>query len=231
MTNFNNIYRRLTSTTEKFKLDFPESTYAESMDRVLDRGIVYSEKSDSINHGTFSFTNGELEGIYVIASVETYLKYAEVVGGGIGSIYSSTETALKAIEATDISPGRISVDGVEVATDTSAYKLFLSSIMKIEDISTYDYVLRDKGIIESSYLRYSDNEGMERLALENIPTGFSFLKKVINHYSSGDLGVTASGFKDVVDRIMDKGIVIRILPNKIIIASVETYLKFAEVVG
>ena len=232
MTNFNNIYRRLTSTTEKEKLDNPQQTYAESMDRVLDKGIVFSEKSDSINHGTFSFTNGELEGIYVIASVETYLKYAEALGAGIGNIYSNTETALKAFEVAGTSPGgRISVDGIEVANNiSSGSELFLSSIMKIEDISIDDDRLREKGIIESSYLRYSDSEGMERLQLEQIPTGFSFLKKLINHHSSGVLGTTSS-FGEVVDRILDKGLVIKIQPTHVCVASVETYLKLAEAVG
>jgi hypothetical protein len=201
------------------------------MDRVLDKGIVFSEKSDSINHGTFSFTNGELEGIYVIASVETYLKCAEVVGAGIGNIYSSNETALKAFEVAGTSPGgRISVDGIEVANNiSSGSELFLSSIMKIEDISIYDEIHRERGIIESSYLRYSDSEG-ERLALEGIPTGFSFLKKLINHYSSGVLGTTSS-FGEVVDRLLDKGLVIQINPTYVCVASVETYLKLAEGVG
>ena len=236
MTNFNNIYRRLTSTVEKAIQYDSTSTYtpsfAECMDRVLDKGIVFSEKSDSINHGTFSFTNGELEGIYVIASVETYLRYAEAVGAGIGNIYSSNETALKAFEVAGTSPGgRISVDGIEVANNiSSGSELFLSSIMKIEDISIYDEIHREKGIIESSYLRYSDSEGMERLALEEIPTGFSFLKKLINHYSSGVLG-TASGFGEVVDRLIDKGLVIQINPTYVCVASVETYLKLAEAVG
>jgi hypothetical protein len=237
MTNFNNIYRRLTSTVEKAIQYDSTSTYTpsfdECMDRFLDKGIVFSEKSDSINHGTFSFTNGELEGIYVIASVETYSKYAGGVGAGIGNIYSNTETALKAFEAAQgniFNFGRISVDGIEVANNiSSGSELFLSSIMKIEDISTDDDRLRDKGIIESSYLRYSDSEG-ERLALENIPTGFSFLKKLINHYSSGVLGTTSS-FGEVVDRLIDKGLVIKINPTHVCVASVETYLKLAEAVG
>lgn len=235
MTNFNNIYRRLTSTVEKAIQYDSTSTYTpsfdECMNRVLEKGIVFSEKSDSINHGTFSFTNGELEGFYIIASVETYLKYAEAVGAGIGNIYSSNETALKAFESAGTSPGgRISVDGIEVANNiSSGSELFLSSIMKIEDISIYDEIHREKGIIESSYLRYSDSEG-ERLALEEIPTGFSFLKKLINHYSSGVLG-TASGFGEVVDRILDKGLVIKINPTYVCVASVETYLKLAEGVG
>jgi hypothetical protein len=236
MTNFNNIYRRLTSTVEKTIQYDSTSTYTpsfdECMDRVLEKGIVFSEKSDSINHGTFSFTNGELEGFYIIASVETYLKYAEALGAGIGNIYSSNNTALKAFEVAGTSPGgRISVDGIEVANNiSSGSELFLSSIMKIEDISIDDDRLRDKGIIESSYLRYSDSEGMERLALEEIPTGFSFLKKLINHYSSGVLG-TASGFGQVVDRILDKGLVIQIHPTLVCVGSVETYLKLAEAVG
>ena len=233
MTNFNNIYRRLTSTVEKAIQYDSTSTYtpsfAECMDRVLDKGIVFSEKPDSINHGTFSFTNGELEGIYVIASVETYLRYAEALGAGIGNIYSSNETALKAFEAAGTSPGgRISVDGIEVANNiSSGSELFLSSIMKIEDISIYDEIHRERGIIESSYLRYSDSEGMERLALEQIPTGFSFLKKLINHYSSGVLG-TASSFGEVVDRILDKGLVIQINHTYVCVANVKTYLRFEQ---
>jgi hypothetical protein len=98
--------------------------YIESMDRVLDKGIVYNDCSEQES--------------YVLSNVETYLKYFEAVGASPSvpySCYTSVESYLKAQE----SAGPAERDS----------ELFLPSVEKLLDLSTIDERITDKGIVES----------------------------------------------------------------------------------
>jgi hypothetical protein len=95
----------------------------EVMDRLLDKGIVYNEEGDN--------------GFYVLASVETYLKYAEAIidNDDTYSLYASVETSLKAISA--------------VGAPTRQNNYFNSSVTKILNVFPDDDRLLDKGIVEA----------------------------------------------------------------------------------
>ena len=207
--DFNNIYRDLVSS----------GSTAEDLDRVLDKGLVYSSKSSDVYvGGGQSIASGETEAIYVLASVETYLKYAEVVGAGGGSVYASVETYLKYAEAVGGGAERES-------------KFFLPTINKLGEITNGEAIDRisDKGIVESSWFRFS-KDGVEVVANENEALGnFNLLSRLISDYSSGI--ISGQPFDEVVDRILDKGIVFDLSPYRTVVASVETYLKYAEAVG
>jgi hypothetical protein len=204
--DLNNLYR-----------DLLVSGDLEVMDRVLDKGAIYSVASDDVyNGGTFSsqplIGSVEIETRYILASVETFLKYAETVGGGMGSVYASVETYLKYAEAAD--------------GDNRENKLFLSSINRLVagSASMTDRLL-DKGIVESSWTRVC-KDGIEVFANENEAlNGFSFLARAVV-----DLATDVEDF----DRILDKGVVFDLYQTpsggRAVIASVETYLKYAEAV-
>jgi hypothetical protein len=83
-------------------------------------------------------------------------------------------------------------------------------------------------MVESSWFRFS-KDGVEVVANENEALGnFNLLSRLISDYSSG---IISGQFDEVVDRILDKGIVFDLSPYRTVVASVETYLKYAEAVG
>lgn len=77
--------------------------------------------------------------------------------------------------------------------------------------------LRDKGIVEYS----------------TIPGTGGFLCDFLNFAETNGIfnGLSIEDITEIFDRILDKGIVVGCNENAHIIASVETYLKYAEAVG
>jgi hypothetical protein len=186
---------------------------SEMFDRLIDKGEVLTNE------------NGEFEipekNIYVLASVETYLKFGEAYYYNESSwfrpnykyqrhelkISSSVETYLKFAEAVGITLGSGNYNG------SVPYKLFkdndfLDSYIELIEDSGYfgdleekaEFIdrLLDKGIVEHGKLKFKDYSD----AYQNL----------------GDL-----------DRVLDKGLVVFYdkKTNSIGISSVETYLKFA----
>jgi hypothetical protein len=177
---------------------------SEMFDRLIDKGEVFTNE------------NGEFEipekNVYVFASVETYLKFAEAYWSWFNIYYkyqrhqlkisSSVETYLKFAEASGFTSGSV------------IYKLFknndfLESYIELIEDSRYfedleekaefiDRIL-DKGIVEHGKLKFKDYSDAYQNLLD-------------------------------LDRRLDKGLVVFYdkKTNSIGIASVETYLKFAE---
>jgi len=208
--DFNNVYRDLISS----------GSTVEDFDRVLDKGLVYSSQpSDVYVGGGQPVIGSEIEARYILASVETYLKYAEVVGDKRGSVYASVETYLKYAEATS---------GSERES-----KFFLPSINKLREVTIGDTInsILDKGLVENSYFRLTKNN-IEVVSNKNESLGnFNLLSRLISDYYSGFLGLDIADFESLVSIILDKGIVIYLSSQKTVVASVETYLKYAEAVG
>jgi hypothetical protein len=189
--NFNSAYRKLIVAVKERASDTASMTTAEVIDRILDKGIFYPVISSSCGDNT--------DGTYVLASVETYLKYSEATGHADEySVYSSVETYLKAQAA---------------GPSVRKHKLFLPSVLKlVKNLDAIQYSgdrVRDKGIVE----------------IEN----FSIIEKLDNDIDSWDFGTSTR--TEVWDRILDKGIVFSHVKGRGVIASVETYLKYAEAVG
>jgi hypothetical protein len=189
--NFNSAYRKLIVAVKESASDNARKT-TEAIDRILDKGIFYPVISSSCGDNT--------DGTYVLASVETYLKYSEATGHADEySVYSSVETYLKAQQA--------------AGTAVRKHKLFLPSVLKlVKNLDANQYSgdrVRDKGIVE----------------IEN----FSIIEKLDSDIDSWDFGDSTR--TEVWDRILDKGIVFSHAKGRGVIASVETYLKYAEAVG
>jgi hypothetical protein len=182
-----------------------------AFDRILDKGLVLTNES-----GEFEAPE---KNIYVLASVETYLKFAEALGTDNESeddidinIAASVETYLKFNEAVRYYPQVFNLN-YNYENQTEFLSTWLNIINwsniewsdrteEVEDkVEILDRVL-DKGIVELGYLKIKNYSEVYENPL-------------------------------VFDRILDKGIVIsyREMKNNILISSVETYLKYAEAIA
>jgi hypothetical protein len=184
---------------------------AESFDRILDKGLVLTNES-----GEFEAPE---KNVYVFASVETYLKFNEVVATNNESdddidinIAASVETYLKFNEAVRNNQQVFSLNyNYENQTEFLSTWLNIINWSNIEwsdkteevqdKVQIFDRIV-DKGIVELGYLK---------------------IKNYSEVYEN----------PEVFDRILDKGIVIsyREINNNILISSVETYLKYADALG
>jgi hypothetical protein len=183
------------------------SSISEILDIILDKGEVISNNpsTDICCPGCQPYET------YVISSVETFLKFGEATGGDpcCVRIRASVETYLKFNEAGFLS----SPPDCNPNFDECLDELLSSSTG--EEI---DRIL-DKGVVE--YNTLSGDTEICRL-------GEFF--NIAEYYSNFD-GGSSSTKAEIIDRILDKGIVIGCSGSEIIIASVETYLKWAEAVG
>lgn len=202
------------------------STIPEILDRILDKGVVQSNEELQICCPECS--QDDNTGLYVIASVETYLKFAEAVGLtgsggavpalGFGAITpnndvtccvhitASVETTLKFNEACG------------APTNINCPTNFNECVNSIKETLTAEGVDRilDKGIVEFGSL-----SGLSQVCR---------LKEFIDLSLELD-PLNSSSNAEILDRILDKGIIISCYGTDIIMASVETWLKWAEAVG
>jgi hypothetical protein len=204
------------------------------VDRLLDIGIVTSNEAlDLCCPDCVQNMNGNNVSIYVLASVETFLKFAEAFGCGgssvVPAIPNSTEQPL----------GSSSYDGncqccthiyASVETELKLYEFYgyqdepntsppcsdnfndcVNNIFSTFTAEEMDRIL-DKGIVEYGAIR-----------------GSSQLCK-INEYLDLAIfsGVSLITKAEIIDRILDKGFVVSCHNDEMIIASVETWLKSAE---
>jgi hypothetical protein len=206
--DFNNAYRILINRVNEEIADnassYPENTppsVVEELSDVLNKGIIYSESTPGVPG---------LEN-YILGSTEVYLKYSEASNSTSAySIYTSVETYLKALEALGVPPSRNS-------------RSFMPSVEKILDINKHDSYVTDKGIMESG------DYTLIRLFITEANTWS-------NAFGIDYQELSTNLFNDVA---IDMGIVIGkytrdiegVLYNEVIIASVETYLKWLEVVS
>jgi hypothetical protein len=143
---FNTVYRKMLVSMDQAHGDNPESTKVEVLDRILDKGIVYN---DIIEEELSSYEDS----VFVLASVETFLKFSEATGSEVSlDIYAGTETYLKFSEAV----------GEPITRNRES---FMPAITKIVDMSDQDSRLLDKGIVESG--NYSL---LNRLIIKLVPS-------------------------------------------------------------
>jgi hypothetical protein len=188
---FNTVYRKMLVSMDQAHGDNPESTKVEVLNRILDKGIVYTNIMEEE-------LNSE-DSVFVFANVETFLKFSESTGSDVSlDIYAGTETYLKFSEAVG-----------EVITRNR--ESFMPAITKIVDMSDQDSRLLDKGIVESG--NYSL---LNRLIIKLVPSMYDTEK---------------TSYAEVIDRLLDKGIVFIISGGVIAISSVESFSKFIEAVG
>ena len=154
-------------------------------------------------------------GIYVLASVETFLKYEEAVSelnlDCCLNILGSIETRLKILEAT--TNNNIPNSCCYTEFNNCFNKLYCWLNKPEGSTDNIDRIL-DKGIAE--YGAFYDK------CLNKSTSGIcyiaDFLKENCNLYI-GELNV------EFIDLLLDRGIIIECRENNILIGSVETYLK------
>jgi len=182
---------------------------AEILDRILDKGIVGSIPDNFCCPPC---------GRYVIASVETYIKYIEAVALENQCCYNikaSVETFLKFDEAADMIPNfpsQCDNPSFENCYDEMTIKLNF-------DAYAIDRIL-DKGIVEQGAIGLNGSGSSYLCILTD------FILSAFN--LQGDILSTKA---EILDRILDKGIVIDCTGDTLVVASVETYIKYIEAVG
>ena len=182
---------------------------AEEVDRILDKGLIMPNE-DQVCCTT-------CDGPYAVASVETWLKLAEAVGWSNGefsepninlccnSVNASVETYLKYAEA---------VSGQDGPLPPCCETNYAECFAKLASLGAIERIL-DKGLIES-----------------NPPGSISWLCALYEQLVTlTEDELDGSTYAEIIDRLLDKGLVSHCYDDcNIIIASVETYLKFAEAV-
>ena len=192
------------------------NTINEILDRTLDKGILQSNNElDICCPDCVQNMNDNNVSIYTISSVETFLKFSEAIGFNRGNtptccpqITASVETSLKFNQAFGDSPTN------PVPSCSTNFNECMNTLKNSLTSEGVDRIL-DKGVVEYGSL-----------------SGFSQICRIDEFI---DLSISLdpqSGTKEeIIDRIIDKGIVVSCYDDEIVIASVETWLKYAEANG
>ena len=174
---YNKLMNRVANLAEETASgDVTNSDIVQALNSILDKGITYTSSGG--------------DGIFIISSVETYLKAAEVGISPECSANAATEEFNKLIEAIGGFP-------------TREYEGFDESVDAILDVFPNDELLLNKGIVEVG--------------------NFSVLPLILEGELANDV--------DYISTCLDKGIVLSRIDGIVNIASVETFLKYAEAAG
>ena len=182
-----------------------------------------------VNNNYFNFPEDEL---YVLAGVETYLKFNEaqlminpsVLQNKKVNVISSIETNLKFLEATiGVDYNHTSKTGfqqqlLELINDTN---YFDEGVLQTK-IDFTDRIL-DKGIVEFGQI----GDGSKLVYSEILKKTIITVQLAISYMQDGNLENYVI-LKRLFDIIIDKGIVVRTYKNNLIISSVEKYLQYLE---
>lgn len=174
----------------------PTSTPVEILDRALDFGIVVAIEGDII---CCPFCNP-----YVLASAETYVKYAEGVGNDFSDCCSNSYWPNGEFNSNNCPSA-----GNGFSEDVNSLLQLFTDPIDIDRI-------KDKGIIESGSLN------------PDLTSNISDLKVLIQGLFNDPNNDSISSLIEILDRILDKGIVIVCLDGNVVIASVETFLRYYE---
>jgi len=230
------------------------SSMDETLDRILDKGL---------NFPNCGYCCPDCEGVYVLASVETFIKFGEAVGitipavppaspssnnllGSFGNdtglvccsnVYASVETYLKyaeavgitistAVEALPLSANTEENSAEFVQTCCNGYDECVDELIcwATKNISRPDVFidrLQDKGLVEYGQIQNNCTGAVSSSICKFVD--------LFEKYKNVKLTTDKPGF---IDRLLDKGVVISCDSNgNMHIASVETWLKYAEAVG
>lgn len=192
------------------------STIIEILDRTLDKGILQSNNElDICCPDCVQNMNDNNVSIYTISSVETFLKFSEAFGFNRGitptcctHLSASVETSLKFSEAFGDLPKN------PVPSCPTNFNSCMNTLKNSLTSEGVDRLL-DKGVVEYGSL-----------------SGFSQVCKINEFIDlSISLDPQSATKEEIIDRIIDKGIVVSCYNDEIVIASVETWLKYAEASG
>jgi hypothetical protein len=183
----------------------PSNSVAAIVDVILDEGSV-----SSIPEGFCCPPCGR----YVLASVETSLKYLEAVSFDAGqccyNIKASIETYLKFTETQEGRPAY-----PDPCDNPSFENCYAQMISELNLSGAQINNLLDKGIVETGAIGL-DGSGSSYLCIlaDCISSAFNLQT------------VDPSSKAEILDRILDKGIVIDCTGDTLVIAAVETFLRY-----
>ena len=192
------------------------STIIEILDRTLDKGILQSNNElDICCPDCVQNMNDNNVSIYTISSVETFLKFSEAIGFNKGitptcciHLSASVETSLKFNEGFGDLPKN------PVPSCPTNFNSCMNTLKNSLTSEGVDRLL-DKGVVEYGSL-----------------SGFSQICRIDEFIDlSISLDPQSLTKAEIIDRILDKGLVISCYDDEIVIASVETWLKYAEANG
>jgi hypothetical protein len=202
--SFNAVYRKMIVSLDQSITDAKQghsvASQAEIIDRMLDKGMVFSnpEEVDDFESNVFVF-----------AGVETFLKYHESAQSEVSfDVYAGTETYMKLTKSIKDHTRR-------------ERESFLPAISNIVDLTEGDRRLLDKGVVESG-----DYSLLNRFFIKLLPTWIGGRAVAAEAATRQEHRIMK--YDEILDRMLDKGIVFSINKSEITISSVETYLKFAE---
>lgn len=227
--------------------------FDETIDRILDKGL---------SQPNCGLCCPDCEGVYVLASVETFLKFAEAVGitqspaipalpsenillGTFpnnpeiccSNVYASTETYLKYAEAMGITQSaavealplsaNVQIDQAEYVTpccnnfDECMDELICWATERASNAATVIDIIQDKGVVEYGQIQNNCTGA--------VSSSICKLVDLFVRYNNIKINISRL---ELIEIILDKGLVISCDSNgEIHIASVETWLKYAEAVG
>lgn len=172
-------------------------------------------------------------GPYLVASVETYLKFAEAVGNPTTSccncctnVWAKSATAEEACGGVADPPPPVPAAAMAAATTTldEGYCLGCTNRFKNEIESL-------KMLFSPADLQLVANVGIVEYGSLNhdLSSNISDIKDLLVAFYTAPGNLLS--YKDMILHLLDKGLVIDCRPGQTFIANVETYLKYAEAVG
>jgi hypothetical protein len=180
---------------------------AEVFDLALDTGIIIPIDENSVCCPKC--------GPYVLASVETFLKFADAwcIIDGLAcavscciNVYAGTITYEEYID--------------EMGQEYTCQNGFAQETLALTSLFTTpaeQQRLLDKGIVEHGSLN------------EDLTSNISNLKTMIQAFFASEYN--ESSLSEILDRILDKGLVVYCTADNVIIGSVETFLSYSDNVG
>ena len=95
----------------------------------------------------------------------------------------------------------------------------LQALIDSDSDPEFEQRLLDKGVVESGSLNI------------DLTSNISNLQALVLAMFEAQEGPTPSSIAEIVDRILDKGIILSCYKGNLVLASVETWLKYAEAAG
>jgi hypothetical protein len=204
----------------------------------LGNGIVQSNENIELCCPDCSvFLNNERFGVYVLASVETYLKYAEGTGCTtpvpVPAMSGTTEQPLGFTEAEEIAINNAACNCcmhifASVETELKLLEAIGGPPYNQEEFCSENFIscLNEllSGITSDDYSRIIDKGIVEYNSFFN-SSQICLINQFINTMTTLD---PATSKIDLIDTILDYGIIVSCYDDEIVIASVETWLKWAE---
>jgi hypothetical protein len=182
----------------------PIANVAEVIDRLLDKGIIFPQSTEICCPPCNP---------YILSSVETFGKIVNEGLVELSCCYNATATAEVYLTFLQLADSA----GIENCENNNS---FSDCFVEIQDILSPEELdrLLDKGIVETGHIGEDGSGGSNLCIFANLVKSAYFLQP--------PPPPAFSSIAEIIDRILDKGIVIECSNDTLFISSVETYNNF-----